>query len=176
MKLDDYKGLIKFINERSTKLLIKKGEIEPHAFLVRSNSKAGIEILMFPFNPGTVINDLSPAAKEFEPECIITVSEAWSSGNVEGGRPSEQSDRREIFFVNSEHVEHGFLVVTSEITRTEIGKIKSVQQDSDGDKITEVKGRLSDLLSKFSSEGAVSSIKRHPGYKSHFKSDQYTVH
>jgi hypothetical protein len=176
MKLDDYKTLIKFINERSTKLLIKKGEIQPHAFLVRSNIKTGIEILMFPFNPETVINDLSPAAKEFEPECIITVSEAWLSGSVDGGRPSEQSDRREIFFVNSEHIEHGLIVVTSEISRTESGKIKSVQQEPDSDKITEVKGRLSDLLSKFSSEETVSSIKRHPGYKSHFKSDKYTVH
>lgn len=176
MKRDSYKELVKFLNDKAINLLIKKGEVHAHAFLVRDKNEAGIEIVMVPFDPETAVNDLSPIAKEFKPECIVTITEAWASANFDGVMPSEQSDKREVLFVNSEHIEHGLVVVTSEISRTEKGKIKSVKPDPISEKVDGVSGRLSNLLSKCNASGNFSNIKRHPGYKSHFKSGEYTIH
>jgi hypothetical protein len=176
MDLNEYKGLIEFIDNRSKRLLLEKGEVRPHAFLVRDHRDTGIEVLLFPFDPDTVLEELSPVAREFGPECIITVSEAWASNRMDGGRPSQQSDRREVLILNSEHVDHNMVCITNHITRKENGKIKTVSKDYGTGSIDEVKGRLANLLSKIIPVGTVSPIKRHPGYKAHFKSDKYTVH
>jgi hypothetical protein len=176
MDTNEYKGLIEFIDNKSKKLLLDKGEVRPHAFLVRDHRDTGIEVLLLPFDPDTALEDLSPVAREFGPECIITISEAWSSKSMDGGRPSQQSDRREVLILNSEHIEHHMVCITNKVIRKENGKIINVSKDYDSGTIDEVQGRLANLLSKIIPVGTVSPIKRHPGYKAHFKSDKYTVH
>jgi hypothetical protein len=176
MSHSEYKEIIDFIDNRAKKIVIDKVSIHPHAFLVRKTGDVGIELLMFPFHPDKAEEELSILASDFGPECIVTVSEGWSSQETDLGKPSEKADRKEVLFLNSEHIEHEMVFIMNEIKRKDNGRIKALVRDSVTDQVTKVKGRLAEFLSKFGSVGSVSSIKRQPGYKAHFSSDKYTLH
>lgn len=171
-----YRTLLKTINDRSRVLLLDKGCFANHAFLIRSGANEPVEVVMLPFAPESILQDISSQASQFAPESIVTVTEAWVSKRI-NEQPSKACDRAEILGLSAEHIDYGALFISNDMHRDGQGKLVKV---SDGfiesQHIDEVQGRLTGLLSRIKRGGKVSNIKRHPGYKSHFKSQAYTLH
>lgn len=173
---ESYLALLKAINDRSRTMLRDKGCFANHAFLIRSGVDKRPEIVMLPFSPESILDDIGSKASEFAPESIVTITEAWLTGKVDE-QPSKASDRSEILGLSAEHIDHGCLFITNSVVRDKQGKLITVRDGFvESQHIDEVEGRLTGLLSRIKKNGKVSDIKRHPGYKSHFKSPTYTLH